>query len=286
MEGGGSIRRDPLTFGDLLRRSRGHQDLSQLELSLRARVSTRHLSFLETGRARPSEGMIARLAATLRLPLAVENELWTSAGFAIRGNARTSRGLDPHLTVDPGLPDSVFETALGFEQAQTPAALIAHARPLLHTFGVEHFHCGTLRHSLDGSISVSRETEGAFPQRWLDRYGERGYASSDPLLREAGKSHSCFFWADLPMRTSLNRREQRIIDEAGEFGITAGFVVPVRRADGTIRAVSMMGDRIDHRDPCVRLGLQTLGICLLDRLDRIKSDLPNVDLSGLAGDGA
>jgi transcriptional regulator with XRE-family HTH domain len=68
--------------GALLRDWRMRRRLSQLELSCRTGVSTRHLSFLETGRARPSREMILTLAEELDVPLRARNELLLAAGFA------------------------------------------------------------------------------------------------------------------------------------------------------------------------------------------------------------
>jgi len=69
-------------FGDLLRVWRGAQGMSQLELSVAAGVSSRHVSFIETGRSRPSREMVLRLAETLALPLRHRNRLLVAAGFA------------------------------------------------------------------------------------------------------------------------------------------------------------------------------------------------------------
>ena len=69
-------------FGDQLRRLRDARGWSQLELSGEAEVSTRHLSFLETGRARPSREMVQRLGLALDLPHRQRNDLLVSAGFA------------------------------------------------------------------------------------------------------------------------------------------------------------------------------------------------------------
>jgi transcriptional regulator with XRE-family HTH domain len=68
--------------GALLRQWRRRQRLSQLALALRAGVSARHLSFVESGRARPSREMVLRLAEWLELPLRARNELLLAAGFA------------------------------------------------------------------------------------------------------------------------------------------------------------------------------------------------------------
>ncbi len=69
-------------FGVELKRLRDARGWSQMELSGEAEVSTRHLSFLETGRARPSREMVQRLGSALDLPYRMRNELLVSAGFA------------------------------------------------------------------------------------------------------------------------------------------------------------------------------------------------------------
>ena len=68
--------------GEMLRSWRRRRSLSQLELSLNAGVSSRHLSFLETGRARPSREMVLHLAEELQVPPRERNTLLLAAGFA------------------------------------------------------------------------------------------------------------------------------------------------------------------------------------------------------------
>ena len=70
------------TVGGLLREWRSRRRLSQLALALEADVSTRHLSFVETGRAQPSRDMVVRLAEQLEVPLRERNVLLVSAGYA------------------------------------------------------------------------------------------------------------------------------------------------------------------------------------------------------------
>jgi len=70
------------TVGELLRTWRERRRLSQLELSSRAEVSTRHLSFVETGRSRPTPEMILRLTEHLDVPLRERNQLLLAAGYA------------------------------------------------------------------------------------------------------------------------------------------------------------------------------------------------------------
>jgi transcriptional regulator with XRE-family HTH domain len=69
-------------FGPLLRQWRARRRLSQLALALEASISSRHVSFLETGRARPSREMVLLLAQALDVPLRERNQLLTGAGYA------------------------------------------------------------------------------------------------------------------------------------------------------------------------------------------------------------
>lgn len=72
----------PIPFGALLRQWRTHRRVSQLDLSSEAAISTRHLSFVETGRSQPSRNMVIRIAEHLDVPLRDRNQLLLAAGFA------------------------------------------------------------------------------------------------------------------------------------------------------------------------------------------------------------
>jgi transcriptional regulator with XRE-family HTH domain len=69
-------------FGQLLREWRERRRISQLALACDAEISTRHLSFLETGRSAPSREMVLRLSRVLGVPLRERNGLLHAAGFA------------------------------------------------------------------------------------------------------------------------------------------------------------------------------------------------------------
>jgi transcriptional regulator with XRE-family HTH domain len=69
-------------FSQYLRSWRTRRRLSQLDLAMAAEVSARHLSFLESGRSRPSSAMVLKLAEALEMPRADRNRMLTAAGFA------------------------------------------------------------------------------------------------------------------------------------------------------------------------------------------------------------
>jgi transcriptional regulator with XRE-family HTH domain len=68
--------------GDLLREWRQRRQLSQLDLAIAAEVSARHLSFVETGRSKPTSEMILRLTERLDVPLRDRNTLLLAGGYA------------------------------------------------------------------------------------------------------------------------------------------------------------------------------------------------------------
>ena len=77
------------TVGGLLKTWRERRRRSQLDLALDAEISTRHLSFVETGRARPSREMILLLAENLEIPLRERNKILVAAGFAPQFSEKT-----------------------------------------------------------------------------------------------------------------------------------------------------------------------------------------------------
>ena len=112
----------PATFGAGRRWWRTNRRFSQLQLANEAGVSSRHLSFLETGKARPSREMVIHLATVLDLPLRDRNVLLHDAGFA---------AAYPHSDLDaPEMDDvrTVLRTILGRAPAQSCRRARSHRR--------------------------------------------------------------------------------------------------------------------------------------------------------------
>lgn len=83
--------------GNLLREWRQRRRMSQLDFAVEAEISSKHLSFLETGRSQPSREMVLHLAELLEVPLRERNALLIAAGFApmFRERALNDPDLDP-----------------------------------------------------------------------------------------------------------------------------------------------------------------------------------------------
>ena len=69
-------------LGEQLREWRARRRMSQMDLALDSEISTRHLSFIETGRSKPSAAMLQRTADCLDVPHRARNALLLAAGYA------------------------------------------------------------------------------------------------------------------------------------------------------------------------------------------------------------
>ena len=112
--------------------------MSQLDLAIEAGVSARHLSFLETGRARPSREMVARLGEELEVPLRQRNRLLVAAGFAPTFSEREMRdpemgvvreALDRILAGHEPYPALVVDAGWNLVAANAAAALFLEGAP-------------------------------------------------------------------------------------------------------------------------------------------------------------
>ncbi|MFE2973195.1 helix-turn-helix domain-containing protein [Streptomyces sp. NPDC059258] len=124
--------------GPLLRDWREQRRISQLELALRADSSARHISFIETGRSRPSEDMVLRLAEQLDIPVRERNALLVIAGYAPRypqtrlddpAMASLRESLDRLLAAYEPYPALVVDGTYGVVAANRGVALLLEGVP-------------------------------------------------------------------------------------------------------------------------------------------------------------
>lgn len=181
---------DQQSFGDQLRIWRQRRHMSQLDLALEAEISARHLSFVETGRSRPSREMVMRLAESLSMPLRGRNALLLAAGFA---PAYRERSLDDpelesaRIAVQRILDGHTPYPALAVDRHWT---FIAHNAivPLMLEGVAQHLidkPCNVLRLSLhpDGLAPRIRNL-GEWKRHLLERLDGQIFASADPVLEE------------------------------------------------------------------------------------------------------
>ena len=172
--------------GQLLKQWRSVRRMSQLELALEAGVSARHLSFVETGRSRPSREMVMLLAEVLAVPLRERNALLEAAGYA--GYYREAGLSDPELAHVRQVIDFILER----HEPYSAVAVDRHWNVLI----ANRPHERMLAHLLDGR-SIDESTAGNLLRLTFDPDGLRpcianweevARALLDRVHREIGRS--------------------------------------------------------------------------------------------------
>jgi len=228
-------------FGRNLVAHRKRDGRSQLALALDAGVSCRHLGFLETGRAKPSADMVARLAAALSLSGMEQDRLLLAAGLAPRFADRI-RG--DGLTCDAGsLGTRAFDAAVALAASRSVARSTAIAAEFFGEIGIDHFITGTLRGSPAG-WDIRRDAGGRPAVGWLQHNYTNRYRNTDYLVRATAVRDRGFFWSDIPLAV-MNDAQRRILAEGRDFRISDGFVLPIPVGDGSVRAFSSWGERVE-----------------------------------------
>jgi transcriptional regulator with XRE-family HTH domain len=174
--------------GDLLREWRRRRRLSQFELALEAGVSSRHLSFVENGRARPSAQMVLQLAEQLDVPLRDRNRLLLAAGYA---PAFAQHDLD---APEMGPVRDALEQLLRAHEPYPALVIDAHWGLVAANRAVERLIDGVAPHLLEPPVNVLRlslHPDGLAPRivnlsEWrthlLERLAREAVASGDAAL--------------------------------------------------------------------------------------------------------
>lgn len=195
------------TFGTLLRDWRTQRRLSQLALGLDANVSARHISFLETGRARPSRAMVLQLCEVLDAPRSTRNALLNAAGFA---PAYRQRKLDEaemaqvRAAVDWTLARHDPYPAMALDRHWTLVKLNRSAAHLLSAIGLAEG--GSLL-----AVLTDLEKLGVMFENWQDvaRHmlvrlrTESGHLGGDEILEAASERLAAALGADQAEPTAV-----------------------------------------------------------------------------------
>jgi len=175
-------------IGTLLRDWRVRRRMSQQDLALEAGVSARHVSFVETGRSKPSADMVIQLAEHLEVPLRDRNTLLLAAGFA---PAYAQRDLDePEM----GPVRQAIDRVLRGHEPYPAVVVDRHWGLVAANRAVPLLIGGAADHLLEPPVNVLRlslHPEGMAPRianlgEWrahlLDRLGRQAVVSGDPAL--------------------------------------------------------------------------------------------------------
>ncbi len=106
------------------------------------------------------------------------------------------------------------------------------------------------------------------PEAWTEHYVEANHIFSDPMVRELYKTYDPYAWSDVLNRRKLEREDLRIVEEAGEFGMREGFVVPIYQLNGYFGLVSAAGGKLELTEQ-MRSVLQLTSIYVHDKVARL-----------------
>lgn len=185
-----TIAADPPSFGDQLRQWRGQRHMSQLDLALEAEISSRHLSFVETGRSKPSRDMVLRLAECLGVPLRGRNALLLAAGYA---PVYSEKGID---TAAMETARTVISHVLKAYEPFPALAIDRHWNMIEGNRIVFALMQGVAPHLLEppiNAVRISLHPEGVAPRvanlpEWrgalFSRLRDQIATSGDPMLAE------------------------------------------------------------------------------------------------------
>ncbi|HEY3019200.1 MAG TPA: helix-turn-helix transcriptional regulator [Solirubrobacteraceae bacterium] len=231
-------------IGTLLREWRQRRRMSQLDLAGEAAVSARHLSFIETGRSRPSAEMVIQLADVLDVPLRDRNALLLAAGYA---PAYAQRDLDePEM----GPVREAIDRVLRAHEPYPAVVVDRHWGLVAGNGAVPLLTAGVAEHLLEPPVNVLRlslHPEGLAPRianlgEWrahlLDRVGRQAVVSGDPALfalheELAGypggeRGHAADLEAGaiaVPLRVRAGDEELAFISTATTFGTATDVTV-------------------------------------------------------------
>lgn len=226
-------------FGTLLKSWRSRRRMSQLDLGLAADVSPRHISFLETGRARPSRQMVLQLSESLEVPRESRNTLLTAAGFA---RAYRARSLD-----DAGMSEmrAAIEWMLGRHDPFPAIAFDRHWRLVrtneCATALLEPLGLGEGASLLEAFISGGPFTQALENREEVARLmvsrlrTESAHLGGDPVLADAadriaatladGAPRPGTMPAVIPARYNVNGMTLSLLSTVAQFGTTEDIIL-------------------------------------------------------------
>lgn len=106
------------------------------------------------------------------------------------------------------------------------------------------------------------------PQDYIDRYEEKNYVLRDPIVTELRETVRPFSWSDIVQRRQLTRADKRIVEEAREFDVNDGLIVPIVTLSGSMSVFSPCG-RDPDLSPGARRAVELISLYSHQALKRV-----------------
>jgi Autoinducer binding domain len=166
--------------------------------------------------------------------------------------------------------NATLDTLHAIEQSGTAAEVKEIFRRTIDRYGFTFFLCAAPPPDLNEIEATGDHVlMDAWPEEWHRRYAEKRYFLNDAMLAESCRTSDPFTWHTAMSRAPLTPAAERIMDEAADFGMCEGFVVPVYGVGGQVHVVTMTGrePRIDARG---RFELHMISIYACNRLIKLQ----------------
>jgi LuxR family quorum sensing-dependent transcriptional regulator len=138
--------------------------------------------------------------------------------------------------------ETMFERLTLLEAATTPAELCVALLEATKRFGVTSVLGGIIP---DVASSHTTHANGViladWPSQWANRYFSKGYLPRDPTILRVKISQQAFMWRELGEEGILAKSSNRVMHEAADFGLVAGFTIPILSVGGAKAAISFAG---------------------------------------------
>ena len=207
--------------------------------------------------------MVERLAAAMGLDPVSANALKVAAGFAPDPPAMVAG----NFPCDDRTVRAAFEAAVALQTVTSLSDATDLAGRALGELGIHRFTTGTLRMQARRA-EIRLDPVGKPAVGWMNHCVVQRYRDTDPFVKRTASGWGPFLWSDV-IAEGLSEAALRIVDEARDFGIGGGFVLPLRHPDGSVRALTSWTESSDAPDPAFRPAARLIGSALLDAVERL-----------------
>ena len=169
----------------------------------------------------------------------------------------------------PSLQQRTFEFVESIKSCADVEAIASALSKEMADLGFEYVTCFTMpapgQPMIDGLIFNSR------PQEYVRRYIEENTLLRDPVIKHLRKEARPYSWSDVKERDALTKADVRVFDEATDFRMEDGLIVPFITPSGTVALFSPCGEKPDL-SPEARTAAEMMGVMALQAFRRAIQD--------------
>lgn len=170
---------------------------------------------------------------------------------------------------DRTLSDQTFEFLAAAQAAASPPALNRAFSDRISSLGYDSFVCAQIPGA--GGAPTRDNFTGQWDPLWEAHYMAHQLYRDDPALSESMRRTDPFAWSDIGSWRALRPEEQRVLNDARDFGYTEGFTTPIRNLDGSLALVVLFGREVED-DQRARNALHIMSLYYAGATRRIQHD--------------